>query len=178
MRESKSTLMVDNKKEQRSVSICDEKVVMDHTGIYYGDSGHKKQKETPGKQKQDVDRKESTASFLNPAISFARRMSLKITGSRGESGGHQHQAPSVFPDSGYVHRRARRAPRNPSHWDSFHRPSISSGAHLSIHMEHGVIMDKKDDRLALWWNTIWEGGELKDFSFFCFKIYENAQIVM
>ena len=29
------------------------------------------------------DRKESTTSFLNPAINLARRLSMKITGQRG-----------------------------------------------------------------------------------------------
>ena len=64
---NKNSLEVD-KKEQRSVSICEERMVIEHT-----------------KARLDVDRKESSASFLNPALSFARRMSLKITGSRGES---------------------------------------------------------------------------------------------
>ena len=30
------------------------------------------------------DRKESTTSFLNPAINLARRLSMKITGQRGK----------------------------------------------------------------------------------------------
>jgi hypothetical protein len=30
------------------------------------------------------DRKESNTSFLNPAINLARRLSMKITGQRGE----------------------------------------------------------------------------------------------
>ena len=64
---NKNTLVVETKKEQRSVSICEEKMVIEHS-----------------KTRLDVDRKESSASFLNPALSFARRMSLKITGSRGE----------------------------------------------------------------------------------------------
>ena len=31
-----------------------------------------------------ADRKESNTSFLNPAINLARRLSMKITGQRGE----------------------------------------------------------------------------------------------
>ena len=66
--------MVDVKQGQRSVSICEQGVVM----------WPMEEKETGSKQAHDWDRKESTASFFNPAISFARRMSLKITGNRGE----------------------------------------------------------------------------------------------
>ena len=69
-----SSLMVDVKQGQRSVSICEQGVVM----------WPMEEKETGSKQAHDWDRKESTASFFNPAISFARRMSLKITGNRGE----------------------------------------------------------------------------------------------
>ena len=73
MTSNKASLNVGMRHEKRSVSICDDRVVMwpreeqEESGNYW-------------------DRKESTASFFNPAISFARRMSLKITGNRGITG--------------------------------------------------------------------------------------------
>ena len=67
--------MVDVKQGQRPVSICEQGVVM----------WPMEEKETGSKQAHDWDRKESTASFFNPAISFARRMSLKIIGNRGDT---------------------------------------------------------------------------------------------
>ena len=70
---SKASLSVAVRHEQRSVSICEDRVVM----------WPREQQEETG---NNWDRKESTASFFNPAISFARRMSLKITGNRGMVG--------------------------------------------------------------------------------------------
>ena len=67
---SKASLSVAVRHEQRSVSICEDRSVM----------WPREEQEEAGNQ---WDRKESTASFFNPAINFARRMSLKITGSRG-----------------------------------------------------------------------------------------------
>ena len=69
----KDNLSVAVRHEQRSVSICEDRVVM----------WPREEQEETGNH---WDRKESTASFFNPAISFARRMSLKITGNRGMAG--------------------------------------------------------------------------------------------
>ena len=148
---NKNTLVVETKKEQRSVSICEEKMVMEHS-----------------KTRLDVDRKESSASFLNPALSFARRMSLKITGSRGEREERQEDttmSTKYFADAGYGHRRARRAPRNNSildHHNYYHRPSISSGAQMSIHLEHGVILSKTEDKRVVWWDILSQGMRYKE----------------
>ena len=73
MTSNKDNLAVAVRHEQRSVSICEDRVVMWPRG---------EQEETG----DHWDRKESIASFFNPAISFARRMSLKITGNRGIAG--------------------------------------------------------------------------------------------
>ena len=70
MASNKDSLSVGVRHEQRSVSICEDRVVM----------WPSKEHEETGNH---LDRKESTASFFNPAINFARRMSLKITGNRG-----------------------------------------------------------------------------------------------
>jgi hypothetical protein len=73
MTSNKASLSVAVRHEQRSVSICEDRVVM----------WPREEHEETGNNR---DRKESTASFFNPAISFARRMSLKITGNRGIAG--------------------------------------------------------------------------------------------
>ena len=77
MTSSRDNLVVAVRQEQRSVSICEERVVM----------WPMEEEETGKKQALSCDRKASTTSFFNPAINFARRMSLRITGNRGEIGG-------------------------------------------------------------------------------------------
>ena len=68
MEPSKERLMVNMSKESRSVSICTDNVVV---------------WPMPEDEEQEWDRKVSITSFLSPAINFARRLSLKITGYRG-----------------------------------------------------------------------------------------------
>ena len=122
---NKNTLVVETKKEQRSVSICEEKMVIEHS-----------------KTRLDVDRKESSASFLNPALSFARRMSLKITGSRGERDERQEDttmSTKYFADAGYGHRRARRAPRNNSILDHHHDLVLHNDLEHHGHISHSPI---------------------------------------
>ena len=84
MTTSHDNLVVAVRQEQRSVSISEEREV-----VMWPMEGAKIQRDRSFSWDTSTvrDRKESTTSFLNPAINFARRMSLKITGNRGDVGG-------------------------------------------------------------------------------------------
>jgi len=79
-------------------------------------------------EEKNVDRKDS---FLMPAINFARRLSMKITGSR---------------DVNLVRKRARRTPKpniteaKPGRRKSIFDPRNSLGARMSINLDTGVVL--------------------------------------
>ena len=57
--------------------------ISDHAQFWPGEE-EEEEEETEADRHSLDKRKESSASFLNPAVNFARRMSMKITGNRGE----------------------------------------------------------------------------------------------
>ena len=80
---SSDNLLMAARPDQRSVSISDERAEVmweqdrDEGGTNNGRS-------LSWDTVTIEERKESTTSFLNPALNFARRMSLRITGNRGK----------------------------------------------------------------------------------------------